>query len=194
MNGILKQNQQGDGSKKLSVSEIERTKQMLQKDISQYNNDIQLLSLLVGRPVSSQDISKLAATNLGRGNDRSVPILTTPTTTASSQRSTFRSTRAPSFSSSVPAFKPLTDKETQFLEALEQIQTTKAPTTTTTTTTTERVKPVSKSQEAIIAALLRQQGFGPNNQVPIEVNLLENVSMKNKLILTSNRKFFSNCR
>lgn len=172
MNGILKQNQQGDGTKKLSASEIERTKQMLQKDISQYNNDIQLLSLLVGRPVSSQDISKLAATNLGRGNVRSVPNLTTPTTTiASTQRSTFRSTRAPSISSTIPAFKPLTDKETQFLEALEQIQTTKAP---TTTTTTEKVKTSSKSQEAIIAALLRQQGFGPNNQVPIEVNLLEN--------------------
>lgn len=178
MNGILKQNQQGDGTKKLSASEIERTKQMLQKDISQYNNDIQLLSLLVGRPVSSQDISKLAATNLGRGNVRSVPNLTTPTTTvAPTQRSTFRSTRAPSISSTIPAFKPLTDKETQFLEALKQIQTTKAP---TTTTTTEKVKTVSKSQEAIIAALLRQQGFGPNNQVPIEVNLLASVLTKNK--------------
>lgn len=165
MSGILKENQQGSGSKRLSAAEIERTKQMLQKDISQYNNDIQLLSLLVGRPVSNQDISKLASTNLGRGNLRVAPT----TTLATTLRTTIKTSRAPIYSSPVPAFKPLTDKETQFLEALEQIQTTKAP-TTTTTTTTEMVKSVSKSQEAIIAALLRQQGFGPNNQVPIEVS------------------------
>lgn len=165
MNGILKENQQDKASKKLSTADIERTKQMLQKDISQYNSDIKLLSLLVGRPVSNQDISQLASANLGRATIRSAPVLTSPSTTVFT---TVKASTSPYFSSPVPAFKPLTEKETKFLEALEQIQTTKAA--TTTSTTTERVRP-SQSQEALIAALLRQQGIGPNNnQIPIEVS------------------------
>lgn len=166
MNGILLMNQADSTAKKLSPAEVERTKSMLQKDISQYNSDIKLLSLLLGRPVSSQDISKLAATNLGKTNVRSVPTLTSPSTTAyTTIRTTVRTTKPPP-SSSIPEFKPLTEKESEFLDALEKIQTTETPTTTTTT------KAVSKSQEALIAALLRQQGFGPNNQVPIEVSLI----------------------
>lgn len=167
MSGIIKQYQDGGAAKKLSAAEIARTKQMLQKDISQYNNDIQLLSLLVGRPVSNQDISQLASANLGRASVRSIPELTLPPATLPTTiRTTVRVTqpRVTASTSPIPAFKPLSPKETQFLEALEQIQTTK-----TTTTTTERTKSVSKSQEALIAALLKQQGFGPNNQVPIEV-------------------------
>lgn len=170
MNGVLKQSQDGSNTKKLSNDEVERTKQMLQKDISQYNSDIKLLSLLVGKPITNQDISKLAATNLGlsnRGNSiRSVPASTLPQTTmAATLRSTPKLTQFVLSTSTVPVFKPLSDKEAQFLQALEQIQTT-----STTTTTTERVRTASKSQEAIIAALLKQQGFGPNNQIPIEVN------------------------
>lgn len=158
MNGILKEN-----GNKLSESEVERTKQMLQKDISQYNNDIKLLSLLVGKQISSSDISKLASTNLGRVNAvRSASAITESVTAAST--TVLRTTQA--FATTVPVFKPLTDKETQFLDALEQIQTTK----TSTSTTTQRTMTVSKSQEAIIAALLRQQGIGPNNQIPIEVS------------------------
>lgn len=168
MSNILLMNQADSTAKKLSPTEVERTKNMLQKDISQYNNDIKLLSLLLGRPVSSQDIAKLAATNLGKTNVRSAPADPLPSTTVSTTaRTTTRTTRPPP-SSSIPEFKPLTERETEFLEALEKIQTTKAPTTTSTTT----AKAVSKSQEALIAALLRQQGFGPNNQVPIEVGVL----------------------
>lgn len=204
MSGILRENQ---SQTKLSPAEVERTKQMLQKDISQYNSDIKLLSLLVGRPISSQDISQLGATNLGKTNVRSVPALTLPPTTVGT---TIRTTSAqlPATFRSVPmfkpllnsemafkplaeretAFKPLTDKETQFLDALQQIQTT-----TTTTTTTQRAKAVSRSQEAVIAALLRQQGIGPNNQVPIEVNqmILEGDSGFNLLHIC--RKSSSSC-
>lgn len=172
MNGVLRQNQDENNPKKLSPSELERTKQMLQKDISQYNSDIKLLSLLVGKPITNQDISKLAATNLGlsvRGNSiRSVAASTLlPTTSTATLRTTPKFTPISSSTSTIPAFKPLSVKESEFLQALEQIQTTS--TTTTTTTTTERPRTVSKSQEAIIAALLKQQGFGPNNQIPIEV-------------------------
>lgn len=175
MSGVLKQNREETNQKKLSPNEVERTRQMLQKDISQYNNDIQLLSLLVGKPVTDQDISKLAATNLGlsiRGNNIRSVGATRPTTTATTT-TTLRTTPKPTQSflltSTLPVFKPLSDRESQFLQALEQIQTTS--TSTTTSTTTERPRTISKSQEAIIAALLKQQGIGPNNQIPIEVNL-----------------------
>lgn len=164
MDGILKENQQGRSP--LSTAEVERTKQMLQKDITQYNNDIELLSLLIGRPVSNKDISKLASTNLGRASVRSVPALALPSTTITTPITTTRSTTVSSTSRSIPVFKPLTDDESKFLQALEQIQTTK----TSTTTTTERTKAFAMSQEAVIAAILKQQGIGPNNQIPIEVN------------------------
>lgn len=178
MSGILQEHQEGKFPMKLSPSEVERTKQILQKDISQYNNDIKLLSLLVGRPVTNQDISKLAATNLGKSSIRSVPVTPTATTTTTLRptlRPTYRTTTKPPttvFMSpfkplTEKAFKPLSDRETQFLQALEQIQTTKALTTSTTST----VRSVSKSQEAVIAALLKQQGIGPNSQINIEVGL-----------------------
>lgn len=169
LNGILKANQNlASSTKKLSAGEIERTKQMLQKDVAQYNNDLQLLSLLVGKPVSPSDLTKLASANLGRGSIRSAQVATSPVTSAST--TSVKTTQAITTSSLVPGFKPLTLQESKFLAALEQIQTTKAP--TTTTTSTERIKTVSKSQEALIAALLREQGIGPNNQIPIEVTAL----------------------
>jgi hypothetical protein len=175
MSGVLKESLDSRNPQKLSQSELERTRQMLQKDINQYNSDIKLLSLLVGKQVTDQDISKLAATNLGlsvRGNAiRSVAASTTrPTTTTTStttttttttMRTTPKTTQTFAMTSAIPAFKPLSDRESQFLQALEQIQTT----STSTSTTTERPKTVSKSQEAIIAALLKQQGIGPNNQI-----------------------------
>lgn len=174
MSGILQEQQEGNLPMKLSPSEVERTKQILQKDISQYNSDIKLLSLLVGRPVTSQDISKLAATNLGKSSIRSVPVTPKATTTTTLRPTIRTTTKSPTTVYMPPfrpltekAFKPLSDRETQFLEALEQIQTTKALTTSTTST----VRSVSKSQEAVIAALLKQQGIGPNSQINIEVNL-----------------------
>lgn len=172
MSGILKENQEEDLKQKLSQAEIARTKQMLQKDISQYNSDIKLLSLLVGKPVSNLDISKLASANLGRPSVRQAAPLTSPIPTL--RRTTTTSTKAPEIETTIPEFKPLSDRETKFLKALQQIQTTKA----LTTTTTERSSSVSKSQEALIAALLMQQGIGPNNQVPIE-KILQQLPLNN---------------
>jgi hypothetical protein len=170
MSGVLKESLDGNNAKKLSQSEVDRTRQMLQKDINQYNSDIKLLSLLIGKPVTEQDLSKLAATNLGltvRGNSiRSVSASTT-TKTTTTERTTPKITQTYLLTSTVPAFKPLSDREAQFLQALEQIQTTS--TSTTTSTTTEKPLTVSKSQEAILAAILKQQGIGPNSQIPIEV-------------------------
>jgi hypothetical protein len=181
MKEILNKNKDTQSeSTKLSQEDIERTKQMLQKDIAQYNQDLQLLSLLVGKPLSSQDVNKLATTNLGKITFRSSQ--TQPTTTT--PKASPITTRIPAFSrlpttttTSIPAFKPLNDNESNFLKALEGIkstatsttQTTTESTTTTIATTRKSISQNPKSQEALIAAYLKQQGIGPNSQIPIDV-------------------------
>jgi TolA-binding protein len=181
MNGIIMENQEDNTFKKLNPEEIERTKQMLQKDISTYNNDLRLLSLLLGRPINPEDIPKLTAKvpkNLGIASVRGTPAIvkstaTSTTTTTTTQRPTTKSS-IPTFRplAATPAFKPLSNREEELLIALQNIQTTKV--FPTTTTTTVRSTSLGKSQEAVLAALLKQQGFGPNNQVPIDVSFLNN--------------------
>jgi hypothetical protein len=168
MSAIIEENQSGKAQARLSPQEIEKTKQMLEKDLVQYNKDLQLLSLLVGRPLTDKDVAKLASANIGKPK---------PTTTRA-QLTTTSTTQIMSSTSPVPVFKPLTENEAKFLQALQQIQTTRSTSTTTTTTTTEeplRFTPSrSRSQEAILAELLREQGIGPGNlnQAPIQVKLL----------------------
>lgn len=187
MTEILKENiDSKTASTKLSVEDIERTKQMLQKDIAQYNQDIKLLSLLVGKPLSSQDVNKLATTNLGKITFRPNP--TQPTT--STLKASPITTKIPAFSrvpittstTNIPAFKPLNDNESNFLKALEGIKSTATSTTQTTTesTTTARksISQQPKSQEALIAAYLKQQGIGPNSQIPIDVRFLIKIIMQ----------------
>lgn len=168
MSAIIKTNQGANNQARLSPLEIEKTKQMLEKDVAQYNKDLQLLSLLIGRPLTDKDIAKFATTNLGKPKINSVttntPVripVTLPTQTVAS-------------TSQIPAFKPLNDAENKFLIALQQIQTTLVSTTTSTTTTqAPRIIPtLSRSREALIAQLLKEQGIGPGNinQIPIEVN------------------------
>jgi hypothetical protein len=167
MDTIIQQNQNGNAQMKLSPEDVERTKAMLQKDIQQYNSDLKLLSLLIGRPLGPQDIAKLAATNLGK------PAIKTAATTPATTTTT---------TSAIPKFANLSDEESKFLLALQQIQTTRkattsttSTTTTTTTTTTQRPTTRTRSQEAIIAALLKEQGIGPGvgNQIEIEVSNLK---------------------
>jgi hypothetical protein len=161
MSAIIEENQSGKAQAKLSPREIEKTKQMLEKDLVQYNKDLQLLSLLIGRPLTEKDVAKLASANLGKAK-ATTPVQTT---------STFQVT---SSTSPIPAFKQLSENEAQFLQALQQIQTTRS-TTTTTTTTEQPLRAIpsrSRSQEAVLAELLREQGIGPGNinQAPIQVS------------------------
>jgi hypothetical protein len=174
MSAILRENSNGNPQMRLTPQEVEKTKLMLQRDVQQYNNDLKLLSLLIGRPLNEKDIAKLANTNLGKPKEGQ-PLNLMPTITQQTTRQRTSST------SPVPAFKPLTDNEEKFLQALQQIQTTRSTTPSTTVyTTTELPKTTQilqsrvKSQEAIIAQLLKQQGIGPANvnQVDVEVNNL----------------------
>ena len=191
MNGIIYENEEEESPvAKLDPQDIERTKQMLEKDISTYNNDIKLLSLLLGRPISAQDIPKLtgaAPKVLGNSVIRGTPAVTTrrsTTTTTASTVPTFRPMPTPT----LPAFKPLSSREEELLLALNNIQ---SPRTTTTTTTTTTQRPVlAKSQEAVLAALLKQQGIGPNNnQLPIDVSYLEYLHEPELIVFKSFSKF-----
>ena len=181
MSAIIEGNDNGRVQTKLSPEEIEKTKKMLQKDVNQYNKDIQLLSLLIGRPLTDRDISKLAATNLGKTNAK-VPTFNPLPPSPSTTIGTTSTTQASSSTIPIPAFKQLSDTESQFLQALQQIQTTRSiSTTSTTTTSTSSPRPITsiprnlqsrpRSQEALIADLLKQQGIGPSNinQIPIDV-------------------------
>jgi hypothetical protein len=168
MSTIISENQKRNSAVRLSPQEIEKTKQMLQKDVVQYNKDVQLLSLLIGRPLNTEDLTKLAQTNLGKAQVKpqipSSSLVTTSTTRQSS-----------SSTSPVPAFKQLSDEEVKFLQALQKIQTTRTV-TIPTTTMSSIISTRSKSQEAILAELLKQQGIGPNlkqigNQIPLDVRL-----------------------
>lgn len=171
MSSVILENQKANPQMRLSPLEVEKTKKLLQKDVMQYNNDIQLLSLLIGRPLNAQDLEKLAKTNLGKSSTRA-PVITTPQLTTTTVRMTSPTMRQTTASSStVPAFKSMLSlDEVKFLQALQQIQTT-LPTSTTTTQSSIQTR--SRSQEAIIAALLKQQGIGPsingNNQVQLDV-------------------------
>lgn len=196
MSSVILENQKNSPQMRLSPLEVEKTKKMLQKDVMQYNNDIQLLSLLIGRPLNAQDLEKLAKTNLGKASTR-IPTPTTSQTTTTTSRVTPQPTTRQSTASSsiIPAFKALSSDEKKFLEALQQIQTTRAASTTTTTQSTVPTR--SRSQEAIIAALLRQQGIGPsingNNQVQLDVILISHKKIHsiNKICY---RKYWSNCQ
>ncbi|KAL7019707.1 hypothetical protein ACKWTF_011213 [Chironomus riparius] len=194
MSAIIEGNSNGRVQTKLSPEEIEKTKKMLQKDVNQYNKDIQLLSLLIGRPLNDRDIAKLAATNLGKPNVK-VPAFTPLPASTTTTLGTTSTTQSSSSTNSIPAFKHLSDSESQFLQALQQIQTTRSQSTTstsTTTTSTSSPRPITsiprnlqsrpRSQEALIADLLKQQGIGPANinQIPID-KLIEQLSNDNRL-------------
>lgn len=103
-----------------------------QMDIESYNNDLKLLSTLLGRPIGPNEIPKLA---------RQVTSTTTTTTTVS------------------PALKDIQLKpnfnlpEDIFLDDSSS-------------------KIYGKSNEAILAAVLKEKGIGPaNNNIPVIILL-----------------------
>lgn len=136
LNSILEASEQ---KPKLTKTEIELGKQ----DIQAVNNDLQLLSSLLGRPISIEDLPSLAGGIQTVAKTARVPTTTTTTTT------------------STP--KPDILKEVELLQSLLQTQAALNP------------KPelsdsdyYGKTDEAILAAILKQQGIGPShNNIPV---------------------------
>lgn len=119
-----------------------------QQDITQVNNDLQLLSTLLGRPVSPDDLPDLV--NQFDGN--------------AGQRVGQKSTAPPLISASTSAPQPPIIKEVELLQNL--LQANKLNEEATVEVPSDAY---GKTNDAILATLLKQQGIGPaHNNVPVQ--------------------------
>lgn len=136
---------------KLSKAEIEQGEQ----DIQSINNDLKLLSALLGRPVSTQDLPQLTNQIKGgsRGRQTTAPKPIISSTTTSTTPSTTTTT-------STTTSKPAIIKEVELLQSLLNTRPDKRP--------DPGPDYYGKTDEAILATILKQQGIGPtNNNIPI---------------------------
>lgn len=142
----------------LSKAEIERGKQ----DIETVNSDLKLLSTLLGRPISPNDLPQLTQ-QFGSGTSSEGPKKRYPSSTSTTSTTTQ---------------KPAIVKEVELLQSL-----LRSP--------NKDIKSqvgsdeyYGNTDEAILATILKQKGIGPShNNVPIEV--IEVV------VVTFNRSRFS---
>lgn len=140
----LNQKQQPPQQSTLSVAEIAKGEQ----DIAQVNSDLQLLSTLLGRPITADDLPNLA--NGFGANDRPLPTpppavrLTTIAATANHQ--------------------PAIIKEVELLQSLLE-----ANKQNEDSSVAVPVDAYGKTNDALLATLLKQQGIGPaHNNVPVQ--------------------------
>lgn len=126
---------------RLSNTEIDRGKQ----DIEAVNNDLALLSTLLGRPISIADLPSLA----GGGTQVRTATPTRATTTTSTTTTTTE--------------KPDILKEVELLQSLLQTQAAINPNPELSDSDY-----YGKTDEAILATILKQQGIGPShNNIPV---------------------------
>lgn len=145
-----------------SLKEFSKQQKEHQNDLKMLDSDLKLLSALLGRPITIAEIPSLVG-QIGRGT---APTTVSPppkrsSGTRSSTKSRVTSTTEISTSSestekstSSTAF----DESTSFQSVSES---------------TTKISPdfYGKTNEAKIAAILRQQGIGPaNNNIPVEVS------------------------
>lgn len=152
----------------LSKAEIARG----QQDIQTINNDLKLLSTLLGRPISVNELptitqqfgggggigDKTANANAAsvRGNSRRAPVTTTTTT-----MTTTTTTLAPTTTTSTQ--KPDILREAELLQSLLRQQQKQSD---------SRPEYYGKTDDAILATILKQQGIGPShNNLPIDVSV-----------------------
>ncbi|XP_055532927.1 mucin-2-like isoform X7 [Wyeomyia smithii] len=128
----------------LSPQEIENTKKQLNKELQNYNNDIRLLSTLLGRPITSNDIpeltKRLTTTTLKPSTPRATTTMTTTTSTTTTQQ------------------PPLNPVLLQALLLKQQQQHNSSPAAVENVAST-----YGKTNEAILASVLKQRGIGPTN-------------------------------
>lgn len=137
----------------------------LEKDIQSYNNDISLLSTLLGRPIKSNDLSSLT-------KQYTKPPVTRPSFTT---RSTLPTTTA--FSSRKPDSGDQLPKSTSKLNDVDLLQELLLKNDRAKSLQSSQALVVpefyGKSNEAVLAAILKQQGIGPTNtDLKINVNLV----------------------
>lgn len=138
----------------LTKAEIEKGKQ----DIETINSDLLLLSTLLGRPVSANDLPSItqqfgggASVTAGSGSRRRV--VPSSTTTSTTSTTTTTTTTA----------KPAIVKEVELLQSILGVK-------PNTIQEERRPEYYGKTDDAILATILKQQGIGPtHNNIPIEV-------------------------
>uniref|UniRef100_A0A182NDQ4 Uncharacterized protein n=1 Tax=Anopheles dirus TaxID=7168 RepID=A0A182NDQ4_9DIPT len=131
----------------LSPEEIEQTQKQLDREVQQYNNDLKLLSNLLGRPITEKDIPSLTK-QLGTGGQRQQFATAGPATTAKTT-TTAGTTRRPA--------------ATADGELLKQLLLTQQQQHNSSPAVIERPEFYGKTNEAILAAVLKQRGIGPSN-------------------------------
>lgn len=136
INGVL-QTPKPTASPSISPVEVEHTKKQLDKELQSYNNDIRLLSSLLGRPITGKDIPSLT-----RQLAPAAPRTTTTTTT-----STTTTTRRP----------PVDPALLQQLLRKQQQQHNSSP------AVIAAPELYGRTNEAILASVLKQRGIGPAN-------------------------------
>lgn len=128
----------------LSPIEVEQTKKQLDKELQSYNNDLRLLSSLLGRPITSKDLPNLTK-QLAPAPKPTTTSTTTPRTT-----STTTTRRTPS----------VDQLALQQLLLRQQQQHNSSPAVAESAESTELY---GKTNEAILATVLKQRGIGPAN-------------------------------
>lgn len=136
------------GKPALSKTEIERGKQ----DIETINSDLKLLSTLLGRPISPNDLPQLTQQFGGGGTSSDGPKKRYPISTSSTTSTT--------------TAKPAIVKEVELLQSLLR-------------NPNKDIKSqvgsdefYGNTDEAILATILKQKGIGPShNNIPIEVTI-----------------------
>lgn len=124
----------------LSADEISQG----QQDIAQVNSDLQLLSTLLGRPITADDLPSLARN----------PALPSSTTVPTIAKTTI----------ATADHQPAIIKEVELLQSLLQTNKLNEPPTVEVPSDA-----YGKTNDALLATLLKQQGIGPaHNNVPVQ--------------------------
>lgn len=132
------------GKPTLSKTEIERGKQ----DIETISSDLKLLSTLLGRPISPNDLPQLTQ-QFGGGTSSSVPQKRYPSSTPS----TTSTTKPPAIVKEVELLQSLLRSPNKDIKS--QVGSDEF---------------YGNTDEAILATILKQKGIGPShNNIPIEV-------------------------
>lgn len=132
--------------------EIEKNKQ----DVAALNNDLQLLSTLLGRPISEKDIPQLTQSTATQ-HTRPPIESKAPTTTE----------RTPKVTSTNPALI----REVELLQTiLQKTQTTPKSTSDLFIPGVEPADAYGKTNDALLATILKQRGIGPaHNNIPADL-------------------------
>lgn len=136
-----------------SLVEFQKQKVEHDKDVKRLQDDLKLLSALLGRPISVAEIPTLI-NQVGK----------------STGPSTLRAQKSNALKSTVPATTS-TPPTTTTIQPLLWTLPTVVDTTKYVEANTRNAAYYGKSNEAVIATILKSQGIGPeNNNIPIEVS------------------------